>query len=83
MTKSWNSRNNSRQDSSPNRLVDKTVDFSAISDEDSKISYHNAELKIFGCKHYQRGAKLQGHCCGKWFPCRFCHDEVSDHNIER
>ncbi|RKP02223.1 hypothetical protein CXG81DRAFT_4424, partial [Caulochytrium protostelioides] len=36
-----------------------------------------------GCKHYQRGCKLQAHCCGKWYPCRFCHDEVSDHNIVR
>jgi len=36
-----------------------------------------------GCKHYQRCAKLQAHCCGKWFTCRFCHDEISDHNIVR
>ncbi|KAI8832413.1 hypothetical protein BJ741DRAFT_511581, partial [Chytriomyces cf. hyalinus JEL632] len=36
-----------------------------------------------GCKHYQRSAKLQAHCCGKWYTCRFCHDEVSDHNITR
>jgi RING finger and CHY zinc finger domain-containing protein 1 len=36
-----------------------------------------------GCKHYKRRAKLQAHCCGKWFPCRFCHDEVSDHAITR
>ncbi|TPX66079.1 hypothetical protein SpCBS45565_g04713, partial [Spizellomyces sp. 'palustris'] len=38
---------------------------------------------ILGCKHYQRAAKLQAHCCGKWYTCRFCHDEVSDHNIVR
>ncbi|KAI9209647.1 zinc-ribbon-domain-containing protein, partial [Polychytrium aggregatum] len=36
-----------------------------------------------GCSHYQRSAKLQAHCCGKWFTCRFCHDEISDHNIIR
>ncbi len=41
------------------------------------------EHGILGCKHYQRGAKLQAHCCGKWFTCRFCHDEVSNHNIVR
>eukprot|EP00842_Homolaphlyctis_polyrhiza_P006999 jgi/Hompol1/889/HPOL_002593-RA len=38
---------------------------------------------ILGCKHYQRSAKLQAHCCGKWDTCRFCHDEVSDHTITR
>lgn len=40
-------------------------------------------MNILGCKHYQRNAKLQAHCCGKWFSCRFCHDEVSDHVITR
>ncbi|RKO93496.1 hypothetical protein BDK51DRAFT_6642, partial [Blyttiomyces helicus] len=41
------------------------------------------EAGILGCKHYQRGVKLQAHCCGNWFTCRFCHDEVSDHQIKR
>ena len=36
-----------------------------------------------GCKHYQRGCKLQAHCCGNWYTCRFCHDEESDHTITR
>lgn len=46
-------------------------------------SQQDKEHGILGCKHYQRGAKLQAHCCGKWFTCRFCHDEVSNHNIVR
>jgi hypothetical protein len=40
-------------------------------------------MDVLGCKHYQRKCKLQAHCCGRWFTCRFCHDEVSDHNIVR
>ncbi|KAI8909797.1 zinc-ribbon-domain-containing protein [Gorgonomyces haynaldii] len=31
-------------------------------------SYHSGST--LGCKHYQRGCKLQAHCCGKWYPCR-------------
>ncbi|KAI8148442.1 zinc-ribbon-domain-containing protein [Fennellomyces sp. T-0311] len=36
-----------------------------------------------GCKHYQRKVKLEANCCKRIFPCRFCHDDVSDHNIVR
>ncbi|KAF9282042.1 hypothetical protein BGZ68_006236 [Mortierella alpina] len=36
-----------------------------------------------GCQHYRRGCKLKANCCGKWFNCRFCHDDVSDHAIIR
>ncbi|RKP06574.1 zinc-ribbon-domain-containing protein, partial [Thamnocephalis sphaerospora] len=36
-----------------------------------------------GCKHYQRGVKLKASCCGRWFTCRFCHDDVCDHTIVR
>jgi hypothetical protein len=65
---------------SPNRLNDK--DFT-VTKEDLEPTYHSKELGILGCKHYQRSNKLQAHCCGRWFACRFCHDEVSDHNIVR
>ncbi|KAI9007131.1 zinc-ribbon-domain-containing protein [Gaertneriomyces semiglobifer] len=47
------------------------------------ITWHDRDAGILGCKHYQRGSKLQANCCGKFFTCRFCHDEVSDHNIIR
>ncbi|KAI9495454.1 zinc-ribbon-domain-containing protein [Zychaea mexicana] len=36
-----------------------------------------------GCKHYQRKVKLEANCCKRIFPCRFCHDDASDHNIIR
>lgn len=66
-----------------NRLENKMVDFGHVTEQDLAPTYFNKELGILGCKHYQRATKLQGHCCGRWFSCRFCHDEVSDHAIVR
>jgi zinc finger-like protein len=37
----------------------------------------------FGCKHYSRKARLVAACCGGAHVCRFCHDEVEDHTIDR
>ncbi|PON38379.1 43kDa postsynaptic protein [Parasponia andersonii] len=41
------------------------------------------EKKVFGCEHYKRNCKLRAACCGKLFTCRFCHDNVSDHSMDR
>ena len=30
----------------------------------------------YGCKHYKRRCRLLSPCCGEWFACRFCHDDV-------
>ncbi|KAG8366638.1 hypothetical protein BUALT_Bualt17G0100500 [Buddleja alternifolia] len=46
-------------------------------------SFRDPEKQIFGCEHYKRNCKLRAACCGKLFACRFCHDEVSDHTMER
>jgi hypothetical protein len=85
MSSNWNSRQQANKQCTviANRLSEKSNDFSRMSHEDLLPTFHNEELGIFGCKHYKRAAKLQAHCCGKWFACRFCHDEVSDHNIVR
>ncbi|KAG0254064.1 hypothetical protein DFQ27_007073 [Actinomortierella ambigua] len=56
---------------------------STASAADLKTTYYNEEEKIMGCKHYSRGCKLKANCCGKWFNCRFCHDDVCDHAIVR
>ncbi|KAM1026479.1 hypothetical protein ACFX2I_039345 [Malus domestica] len=45
--------------------------------------YRDAEKKEFGCEHYKRNCKLRAACCGKLFTCRFCHDNVSDHSMDR
>ncbi|KAL0446858.1 UNVERIFIED_CONTAM: Zinc finger protein BRUTUS [Sesamum latifolium] len=46
-------------------------------------SFRDSEKKIFGCEHYKRNCKLRAACCGKLVACRFCHDEVSDHSMDR
>ncbi|XP_037425114.1 zinc finger protein BRUTUS-like [Triticum dicoccoides] len=46
-------------------------------------SYRDPEKQILGCEHYKRNCKLVAACCNKLFTCRFCHDKVSDHTMER
>jgi hypothetical protein len=35
------------------------------------------------CEHYERKAWLKAACCGRYYPCRFCHDAAEDHEIDR
>lgn len=46
-------------------------------------SFRDADCQIFGCEHYKRNCKLLAACCNKLFTCRYCHDEVSDHSMDR
>lgn len=46
-------------------------------------SFRDAEKQVFGCEHYKRNCKLRAACCGLLFTCRFCHDKVSDHSMDR
>ncbi|KAG2411057.1 Zinc finger protein [Vigna angularis] len=46
-------------------------------------SFRDPEKLVFGCDHYKRNCKLRAECCGKLFTCRFCHDNVSDHSMDR
>ncbi|KAG4388479.1 hypothetical protein JHK82_025504 [Glycine max] len=61
----------------------------ALSGESSKQiegcspSFRDPEKEIFGCEHYKRNCKLRAACCGKLFTCRFCHDNASDHSMDR
>ncbi|KAI9798704.1 MAG: hypothetical protein M1825_005031 [Sarcosagium campestre] len=41
------------------------------------------DLPSLGCAHYKRNVKLQCSACHKWYTCRFCHDEVEDHSLNR
>ena len=36
-----------------------------------------------GCEHYKRNIKLQCSACYRWYTCRFCHDAVEDHMLNR
>ena len=56
----------------------------SASDLPSAPSYvPNADEKLFGCAHYQRASFKRGPCCAKFYPCRFCHDEATGHQINR
>lgn len=64
----------------------KSVDSEAASGEDvvgRSPSFQDPEKRVFGCEHYKRNCKLRAACCGKLFTCRFCHDNVSDHSMDR
>eukprot|EP00164_Ancoracysta_twista_P003452 GFYU01004607.1.p1 GENE.GFYU01004607.1~~GFYU01004607.1.p1 ORF type:complete len:301 (-),score=36.29 GFYU01004607.1:128-1030(-) len=50
---------------------------------DFSPSYRDEQKGILGCKHYMRTCKLRAACCGDFFPCRLCHDEVCDHQMDR
>lgn len=43
----------------------------------------NEEFKALGCPHYKRNIKLQCSTCYRWYTCRFCHDEVENHSLNR
>ncbi|CAL9042149.1 unnamed protein product [Musa banksii] len=58
----------------------------AIDEEDipgCSPSFQYPDTQIFGCEHYKRNCKLLAACCNKLFTCRFCHDKVSDHSMDR
>lgn len=36
-----------------------------------------------GCAHYSRRCWIRAECCGRYYPCRRCHDEAEGHEIDR
>ncbi|PRQ56197.1 putative aminoacyltransferase, E1 ubiquitin-activating enzyme [Rosa chinensis] len=46
-------------------------------------TFRDHEKTVYGCQHYKRNCKLLAVCCGKLFTCRFCHDIMSDHPMDR
>ena len=41
------------------------------------------DSQALGCAHYKRNIKLQCSACHRWYTCRFCHDAVEDHMLNR
>jgi hypothetical protein len=60
-----------------------TTDESVLSEQDMAKTFNDKTLGILGCQHYQRSVKVQADCCKKWVNCRLCHDEGSDHIMDR
>ncbi|KAL1957895.1 hypothetical protein VTO42DRAFT_5460 [Malbranchea cinnamomea] len=54
------------------------VDSDIMSDEDEFD-----DGPQLGCEHYSRNVKLQCYTCKRWYTCRFCHDAVEEHSLER
>jgi len=55
-------------------------------DQDSKMEEEEEEKeeeRQLGCEHYRRNVKLQCSACSRWYTCRFCHDQVEDHSLNR
>ncbi|CAH8355874.1 unnamed protein product [Eruca vesicaria subsp. sativa] len=46
-------------------------------------SYRDPQSSVFGCKHYKRNCKLLAPCCNQLFTCIRCHDEETDHSVDR
>lgn len=54
-----------------------------VPESDNDPGEAGEEAKPLGCAHYKRNIKLQCSACGGWYTCRFCHDEVEDHSLNR
>ncbi|KAJ1993266.1 hypothetical protein H4R33_000724 [Dimargaris cristalligena] len=67
------------QDTNP-AFVELPGAFPSATEEELKPTYSGDGL---GCPHYQRGAKMYAKCCGRWFTCRICHDEATNHTLDR
>lgn len=50
---------------------------------ESRSSDSDDSVKALGCAHYKRNIKLQCSACSRWYTCRFCHDAVEDHMLNR
>ncbi|KAI7746224.1 hypothetical protein M8C21_032874, partial [Ambrosia artemisiifolia] len=46
-------------------------------------SYYDSHKSVFGCVHYKRNCKLVASCCNKLYTCRHCHDDTTDHIMDR
>nr|XP_009594411.1 zinc finger protein BRUTUS-like At1g74770 isoform X2 [Nicotiana tomentosiformis] len=46
-------------------------------------SFRDEKESVFGCNHYKRSCKLLAPCCNELFPCIRCHDEITDHCLDR
>lgn len=56
---------------------------SADNSERTSMELEEEEPKALGCAHYKRNIKLQCSACHRWYTCRFCHDAVEDHMLNR
>ena len=58
------------------------VNGTALHQQAAALDFEDEPLAL-GCPHYKRNIKLQCSACDRWYTCRFCHDEVEDHSLNR
>lgn len=63
----------------PGQAVSTCARFRPSSDLDGA----NASSRYLGCEHYERACLLVSPCCDREFVCRHCHNEASDHTLDR
>ncbi len=39
--------------------------------------------EFIGCIHFDRSFRVKSTCCAAWHACRSCHDQDSDHYMEK
>lgn len=76
-----NPYNLTREDLAPTYAPRVETDLPVCDGED--IETEEYEEACLGCEHYKRNVKLQCYTCKKWYTCRFCHDEVEYHLLNR
>jgi uncharacterized CHY-type Zn-finger protein len=47
--------------------------YGAVIDDETRCAHYNSHLDVIAIKFK---------CCGRWFPCRECHDEREKHEAE-
>ena len=52
-------------------------------DQEGSLMEIEEVTNALGCEHYKRNIKLQCSACRRWYTCRFCHDAVEDHMLNR
>ena len=85
MTSAWrkSQRNKPKRTNSMKAPEAKGASKGSKSSEEVVLYYRNKEKGMLGCQHYERRACISAPCCDEFFPCRFCHDEHCDHQINR
>ena len=64
-------------------LYQKPLSSSKEGDQEGSSMDGDEVTSALGCEHYKRNIKLQCSACNKWYTCRFCHDAVEDHMLNR
>ncbi|KAI3454605.1 hypothetical protein Pfo_011268 [Paulownia fortunei] len=78
-----------------NLLMSRWIITQKMSHQEASVANHKGEipgqspsyqdpLKLtFGCKHYKRNCRLLAPCCNKLYTCIRCHDDLTDHSVDR